>query len=160
MTVGTDLVVDSALLNSLRDKLPVFQQLTAGQAVLLAEHLNFSSLATGQILWKEEEDSHYLAFVLSGRIQMKKNTEFGSSAVVVGILTTGSVLGEIAFSRKGCRALSASALEPCELAVLTRPRLDTLMAEHPDLGAKVLESLLQATCGRLEQAYQRLAAIF
>ncbi len=160
MTVGADVVVDTALLASLRNKLPVFHQLTAKQEVLLAEYLSFSTVAAGELLWQEEDDSDYLAFILSGRIQMKKNTEFGSSAVVVGIFSTGSVLGEVAFSCKGLRALTASALEPCELAILTRSRFDALLEEHADLGAKVLESVLRASCRRLEKAYQRLAAIF
>lgn len=152
---------DNAVLSRLlREKMPLFRKLDAEQVALLQPYFSLRKVAAGEELWHEGEPGEYLAFVLSGCMQLKKDTEFGGKQVVVGVFSAGAVIGELSFSRNDVRVVTAAALEECQLAVLTRPRFDALMKDHPALGALLLEIVLQAACKRLEKSYERLASIF
>lgn len=140
--------------------LPLFRGLPEESAEQLKAYFSSRRVAAREELWHEGEPGEYLAFVLSGCIQLKKATEFGGKQVVVGVFSAGAVIGELSFSRNDVRVLTAAALEDCHLAVLTRERFDALVRDFPALGVKLLESVLQATCKRLEMSYERLASIF
>jgi CRP-like cAMP-binding protein len=144
----------------LQEKLAFFRGLNSEQVAHLQTYFTVRTVAVGEELWHEGEPGEYLAFVLSGCMQLKKDTEFGGKPVVVGVFSAGAVIGELSFSRNDVRVLTAAALEKCQVAVLTRTCFDALVKEHPALGVRLLETVLQATCKRLEKSYERLAAIF
>jgi CRP-like cAMP-binding protein len=144
----------------LQEKLSFFRGLNAELVALQQAYFSVRQVAAGEELWHEGEAGEYLAFVLSGCMQLKKDTEFGGKPVVVGVFSAGAVIGELSFSRNDVRVVTAAALEDCQVAVLTRSRFDALVKDHPALGVKLLETVLQATCKRLEKSYERLAAIF
>jgi CRP-like cAMP-binding protein len=157
--VGTE--ADGATVESLlQEKLPFFRGLDAAQVTQLKTYFSVRTIAAREELWHEGEPGEYLAFVLSGCMQLKKDTEFGGKPVVVGVFSAGAVIGELSFSRNDVRIVTAAALEECQVAVLTRTRFAALVKDHPALGVKLLETVLQATCKRLEKSYERLAAIF
>ncbi|APG28400.1 hypothetical protein A7E78_11405 [Syntrophotalea acetylenivorans] len=144
----------------LHDKLSFFRGLSADQMALQQAYFSVRQVVAGEELWHEGEAGEYLAFVLSGCMQLKKDTEFGGTPVVVGVFSAGAVIGELSFSRNDVRVVTAAALEDSQVAVLTRPHFEALVKDHPELGVKLLEAVLQATCKRLEKSYERLAAIF
>mgnify|MGYP000448175578 FL=1 len=144
----------------LQEKMPLFSRLDTEQVALLQSYFSLRKVAVGEELWHEGEPGEYLAFVLSGSMQLKKDTEFGGKQVVVGVFSTGSVIGELSFSRSDVRVVTAAALEDCQLAILTRSRFDDLVKNHPAMGVLLLERVLQAACKRLEKSYERLASIF
>lgn len=151
---------DAAVESLLRESLPFFRGLNAEQVTLQLAYFSVRQVAVGEELWREGEPGEYLAFVLSGCMQLKKDTEFSGKSVVVGVFSAGAVIGELSFSRNDVRVVTAAALEDCQVAVLTRSRFDALVQDYPALGVKLLETVLQATCKRLEKSYERLAAIF
>lgn len=141
-------------------KLSFFRGLSAEEITLQQGYFSVRKVVAGEELWHEGEAGEYLAFVLSGCMQLKKDTEFGGTPVVVGVFSPGAVIGELSFSRNDLRVVTAAALEDSRVAILTRASFDALVNEHPGLGVKLLEAVLQATCKRLEKSYERLAAIF
>ena len=144
----------------LQEKLPFFRGLNAEKVAQLQTYFTVRTVAVREELWHEGEPGEYLAFVLSGCMQLKKDTEFGGKPVVVGVFSEGAVIGELSFSRNDVRVLTAAALDECQVAILTRTRFAALVKDHPALGVRLLETVLQATCKRLEKSYERLAAIF
>ena len=150
----------AAVESLLQDRLSFFRGLNAEQVALQQAYFSVRQVAVGEELWREGDPGEYLAFVLSGCMQLKKDTEFGGKSVVVGVFSAGAVIGELSFSRNDVRVVTAAALEDCQVAVLPRSGFDALVQDHPALGVKLLETVLQATCKRLEKSYERLAAIF
>jgi len=151
----------SAAMGALLEKyLPLFRGMNEEQAAQLKAYFSLRTVAASAELWHEGEPGEYLAFVLSGCMQLKKDTEFGGKQVVVGVFSAGAVIGELSFSRNDVRVVTAAALEDCQLAILSRERFDALVRDYPALGVKLLESVLQAACKRLEMSYERLASIF
>ena len=161
MSQGGGTESGSATVESLlQEMLPFFRGLNAEQVAYLKTYFSVRTVAVREELWHEGEPGEYLAFVLSGCMQLKKDTEFGGKPVVVGVFSEGAVIGELSFSRNDVRVVTAAALEECQVAILTRTRFDSLVKDHPTLGVRLLETVLQATCKRLEKSYERLAAIF
>lgn len=137
-----------------------FQELSAEQGALLKGYFSVQQVKANEELWREGAPGDFLAFVLSGCMQLKKDTEFGSKPIVVGVFSAGAIIGELSFAKKDTRILTASALDDCTLAILTRSGFESLVKEHPAVGVQLLETVLRVTCKRLEKSYERLAAIF
>ncbi len=114
----------------------------------------------GEVLWQEGEDEDYLAFIISGRIEARKATEFKEKQVVVGIYSKGSIVGALCILNNSKRAVTAVVLEDADLLTLTREDLDIILRENPALGAKLLKGMLAAVSLRLRKSFDRLAAIF
>lgn len=130
-------------------------------AETLAARCRMVRAAAGETLWREgEEDGGGAAFVLTGRVELLKNTEFGGRRFVVGLIGPGSVAGECSLLNHGPRCLTASAAEPCELLLLGRAEFRSLLTEDPAAAAALLTFLLDVSSKRLVQAYSRMAAIF
>jgi SulP family sulfate permease len=125
----------------------------------LAPRLTSHTAGAGEFIWREGEPSDSIAFITQGKVELKKETEFTGSFVVVGLHQPGSVIGETCLFN-GRRAITAIALEPTELVFLTRENLAHVVEESPPLGAKLLKGLLLASSKRLDQAYRRIASVF
>ncbi|NOY54284.1 MAG: cyclic nucleotide-binding domain-containing protein [Deltaproteobacteria bacterium] len=114
----------------------------------------------GSILWKEGDEEDYVAFIISGRIEVRKATEFKEKQVVVGLYGKGSIVGELCILNNVQRAVSAVVIEAADLLTLDREDLETIIRENPELGSKLLKGMLAAVSLRLRKSFDRLASIF
>ncbi len=115
---------------------------------------------TGEAIWKEGEEEDFVAFIVSGRIEARKATEFGDKQVVVGIYGKGSIVGALCILNNSKRAVTAVVLDDVDLLILSRTDLDRVTQENPELGVKLLKGMLYAVSLRLRKSFDRLAAIF
>ena len=126
----------------------------------LLPYLNARNVSAGQTLWQEGQPGHYLALILSGHLEAKKDTEFPGKQVVVAVFGPGAVVGELSFLDKSPRAVSVVALEDVKLAVISHDAFGRLIDDYPVLGMKVYRTIMLALATRLKKSYERLAAIF
>ncbi len=126
----------------------------------LAEYFSCRQVAAGEVLWREGDADEGEVFILSGRLEAKKQTEFAGKEVVVGVFSAGTLVGELSFLDGRPRAVTVVALEDAELLLLSRDNFERLLREHPDQGVALLKGMLLAVSTRLRKAYERLAAIF
>jgi CRP-like cAMP-binding protein len=110
----------------------------------------------GEPLWKEEDPFDYIAFIVSGRVEIKKETEFGGMNVIVGIYSKGA----LCILDESLKKVTAIALEDVSLAIITQENLDRLIATNPALGAKLLKGMLLTVSGRLRKSFDRLTVFF
>jgi CRP-like cAMP-binding protein len=118
------------------------------------------SVTAGEVLWQEGDSDNYAAFIVSGRIGIKKRTEFAKEQVIVGTYGSGSVAGELCLLTENTRSVTAEALEDGELVLLQSTRFEDLISRHPQLALKLLKHIFTTTCGRLRKSYERIASIF
>lgn len=144
----------------MKNDLSAFRFLEEKDLDFLAHHFQCSQVNAGETLWSEGDESTYVAFIMEGRVDAKKNTEFESKQVIVGVYGRGSIVGELGFLDDAPRSVTAVALEPTNLLLLTRESFEELLIDHPDLGAKLLKGMLLAVSIRLRKSFDRLAAIF
>lgn len=114
----------------------------------------------GEALWREGDMDNYAAFVVSGRLGIKKTTEFEGKHVIVGTYGPGSVVGELCLLTDDIRSVTAEVLEPAELVILDNKQFEELLIAHPLLALKFMKNIFLTTCKRLRKSYDRIASIF
>jgi CRP/FNR family transcriptional regulator len=115
---------------------------------------------TGEILWHEGDDDNQAAFIISGKLGIKKKTEFSSRHIIVGTYSAGSVVGELCLLTESRRAVTAEVINDVYLLMLSNEKFEQLISAHPVLGLKLLRGLFKMTSKRLTKSYERIASIF
>jgi len=110
----------------------------------------------GETLWKEEDPFDYIAFIVSGRVEIKKETEYKGKNLIVGIYSKGA----LCILDDSLKKVTAVALEDVSLAIITQQNLDKLIATNPGLGAKLLKGMLLTVSDRLRKSFDRLTVFF
>ncbi|NIO17240.1 MAG: cyclic nucleotide-binding domain-containing protein [Deltaproteobacteria bacterium] len=114
----------------------------------------------GETVCGEGDFCDYLAFIVSGRLEISKQTEFPGKNVVIGVYSRGTVMGELCLLDNHPRAVTAVALEDSTLVTLSRDNFNLMLEAFPESGVKFLKGLLLAVSIRLRKSYDRLASIF
>ncbi len=114
----------------------------------------------GETLWHEGDEDNYAAFVVSGKLGIKKRTEFKDKHLIVGLFTKGSVIGELCLLTQHPRSVTAVALEPAEMVTLKSDHFERLISDHPMLGLKLLKHIFVVISKRLNRSTDRIAKIF
>lgn len=137
-----------------------FKYLDEAEKAIVGQYLECCEVPSGTVLWYEGDDSNSAAFVVEGRIEVKKQTEFADKHVIVGIYGEGSVVGELCLFTDDKRAVTATALTDSWLLRISAERFEALLEEHPVAGGKLLKGMFLAVSRRLRKSFERLAAIF
>jgi CRP-like cAMP-binding protein len=93
----------------------------------LSAFFEIKNIPAGQNLWKKEDPYDYIAFIVSGRVTIKKETEFEGKELVVGIYSKGA----LCILDDSLRTVTAEALEDVTLAIITQKNLDKLIDTNP-----------------------------
>ena len=137
-----------------------FSYLSLGDVEHLSDYFGTCHLLKDGYLCREGEICTFVAFIVNGRLEIKKNTEFEGKQVVVGIYTRGAMVGELCILDNSPRAVTAVAMEDTDLLILSGENFSKLTAENPELGVKLLQGMLFAVSTRLKRSLARLASIF
>ena len=114
----------------------------------------------GQNLWTEGDEDNFAAFIISGKMGIKKRTEFEGKYMIVGTFAKGTVVGELCLLTKQIRSVTAIILEDTDLIRLSNEDFEKLMTQHPMLGLKLLRHIFLVISKRLSRSTERMAAIF
>lgn len=134
----------------------VFNFLSDEDLKNLSAFFESKNIRAGETLWKEEDPFDYIAFIVSGRVEIKKEAEFGGMNVIIGIYSKGA----LCILDDSLKKVTAVALEDVSLAIITQENLDKLIATNPGLGAKLLKGMLLTVSDRLRQSFDRLMVFF
>ena len=118
------------------------------------------SLQEGDYLWHEGDSDNFAAFILKGKIGIKKRTDFGGRSVFVGTYGTGSVVGELCLLTTNSRRVAAEAIEDTDTLILESEKFEELIVHHPLIGLSLLRHIFITTSARLTKSYERIASIF
>jgi len=144
----------------LKSNFKCFRDFESSEMDSILEFCEDVTIPSGEILWTEGSGENYAAFLLEGKIGIKKQTGFGGKHVVVGIYTAGSVVGELCLLTDKPRAVSAVALDPTRMVVLHNNKFEEMIESHPLLGLRLLRHIFLSTSQRLTKSYERIASIF
>lgn len=138
----------------------IFAVLSAAERTAISRYFTASQVPAGTELWAVGAAGDYLACILNGSIELKVDTEFPGKQIVVGVFSSGTVIGASCVLDDLPRTTTAKVLEPTTLLLLKRENFVALSKEHPQIGVKLLKGILLAEATRLRKAYERLASIF
>jgi CRP-like cAMP-binding protein len=150
----------NGLTKKMRQEFNFFASLKEEEVGTFLDFCENKSIPAGELLWKEGDGDNYAAFIVSGRLGIKKKTEFEGKHVIVGMYGKGTVVGELCLLTNGTRTVTAEIIEPAQLAILSSKNFEHLSSEHPLIGFRLLKQIFLATCKRLNKSYDRIAAIF
>ena len=169
MAKAPDLAMNSQLQNciNINASLEALEYFKGIDIDRFADFFTLKKLFAGDILFREGDHADSIAFIVSGRLEVKKQTEFPGKYFVLSILGKGSFIGEKAIIGKGptikgpmLRTATATALEETCLAVLKKDAFEEMLKRSPDIAAVLLRALLYEISSRLNGANGRMAAVF
>ncbi len=142
------------------DEASIFYFLSRDEAERLIPYLEFKRYKAGETLFREGEPGDFICFISSGKMEIKKETEFKGKQVILAVLSKGSFVGELSIIDGKPRSATVVALEDSDTLILRSEQFEKLLQEHPDIGAKLMRGITRVLSLRLRQAGDRLAAIF
>lgn len=142
------------------DEARLFHTLKRFETAIALEYFQRRTVAAGEVLWNEGEPGEQAAFVVDGKVETKKKTGFPGKHVIVGSYGHGSFIGESSLLSDVVCSVTATARTEARLLMLPRHQFERLLAEHPEVGVKLMKSMFQALSIRLRKSFERLAGIF
>jgi len=146
-------------INTLRDEI-IFYMFDDEDIEKIAPFFELRDYPAGSIIFKEGDPGNFIAFVISGKLEVKKQTEFKGNQLIIALLTKGAMVGELSMFDKRQRSATVEAVEDTSLIIFRSESMDSLMQQHPYTGIKILKGLIKILSLRLRKATDRLTNIF
>lgn len=147
------------LIDRLRQEFRFFKTLSHEEISSFLDYCKYAKGSAGDNLWEEGDTDNYAAFILSGKIGIKKKTEF-DRYMIVGTFSRGTVTGELCLFTNLNRSVTAVVLEDVEIMRLESGDFERLISHHPMLGLKLLRHIFLVISNRLNKSTARIASIF
>lgn len=156
-------MIEPAILENLqrqmREAFRFFNRLSDDEMRSFLGFCEYRQVGSGN-LWEEGDSDNYAVFIVSGKIGIKKQTEFAGKHMIVGTFSQGTVVGELCLLTDEKRSVTAMVLEPVDCVVLSSENFELLMTRHPLLGLKLLRHIFLILTRRLKRSTDRIAKIF
>jgi CRP/FNR family transcriptional regulator, cyclic AMP receptor protein len=112
------------------------------------------------LVFKEGDPGDFIGFVVSGKLEVKKQTEFKGNQLIIALLSSGASVGELSIFDLHKRSATVEAVEDTTMLILRNASLDAFIQQHPYTGIKLLKGLIRILALRLRKATERLTTIF
>jgi len=149
----------AALAADLLRKPPALLGLSQAEARCVVSHMQLLDYPKGATLLREYDAAAtgYMLLVLSGEVSVE-TAEPGrvSEAVAISSLGAGSLLGEMSLLDGEPRSTECTAISAVQAAGLSRQGLDQLMAQQPQVAAKLLAEVASIIANRLRALSDQL----
>ena len=147
--------VDHVVLGAI-GQVPMFDALTGDDVRVLAKHVGCFRAKAGELIVEEGERGEHLFFVVSGALDVYKNTEAGVP-VVISTLRKGRTAGEMAMFDRCSRSATVRARVDSNTFVMSRRQFEHLINGYPGLGIRMLRGLSMMLSQNLRKTASRLA---
>ena len=131
---------------------PIFANMPPSLLAALAEKLHAVRVRSGKAIFHAEDPATALYVIIRGAVKVFIPSADGRE-VVLAVLRTGDVLGEMSLLDNARRSASALALDDTELVSLNRQDFDAVLNRHP-AAARAILSVLAQRLRRTNQAIQ------
>ena len=153
-------VENENLRKKLKANFTFFNALTDDEVISFLYYCENMQVDAGENLWVEGDTDNYAAFIISGKMGIKKRTEFEGKYMIVGTFDKGTVVGELCLLTEKVRSVTAKILESADILILSSQNFEKLITDNPMLGLKLLRHIFLITSKRLSRSYDRMASIF
>jgi CRP-like cAMP-binding protein len=123
----------------------------------LVNFLDREQYVPGETIFYQEDPSTRLFIIQSGTVEISKMpSEESSEYTPLVQLSEGKIFGEISFLTKSERSASAVASTRVVIYCISRDNFESIIDEHPSLGCKIYDGLVQVLCYRLQRTDSKL----
>jgi CRP-like cAMP-binding protein len=149
------------VLSALKEKSEIFNELTDQEIAHISPFFEHKIYRTDSFLFREGEPSAFIYFIVSGKVEITKQTDMQAHPIILGRLSTGSFTGETALLEgPQIRAASVSAIENSEVLILKKSDLEHITREYPETGVKLLKELTRILTIRLLKAIEKIGRLY
>jgi CRP-like cAMP-binding protein len=153
-------LVANNMSSCIKSEFSAFKFLTDEDIKKISPFFDCMTAEAGTILWNERDPCDYVAFIVSGRVEVKKETEFAGKHVVVGVYSKGANVGALCILDGSLRAVTAVAMDDVALLTITRENFNELVELYPDMGGRLMKGMLLSMSKRLRSSFDRLSKFF
>jgi len=146
-------------LNKLRTEM-IFSFIEDDDAEKLIPFFDLGDYPAKSVVFKEGDPGDFISFVVSGKLEVKKQTEFKGNQLIIALLSSGALVGELSIFDQHKRSATVEAVEDTTMLILRNTSLEALLQQHPYTGTKLLKGLIRILALRLRKATERLTTIF
>ena len=132
-------------------ELTVFQDLSPREMEELNRITTMSTVSKGRVFYRPEEPGEVMFILKEGRVQLYRISPEGKKLVIT-TLGPHTLFGEMALLGTKMHNTFAEAVDDCLICVMSRPDLERLILNKPQVALRILE----ITGKRLRQAEERL----
>lgn len=132
-------------------ELAVFQDLSPREMEELNRITTMSTVSKGRVFYRPEEPGEVMFILKEGRVQLYRISPEGKKLVIT-TLGPHTLFGEMALLGTKMHNTFAEAVDDCLICVMSRPDLERLILNKPQVALRILE----ITGKRLRQAEERL----
>src|SRR3954471_1579097 len=137
MQATSPMVPEAALRN-----VPIFANLPDGSMNMLASVVTRRHVVRGTTVMAAGDPIDSLYVVLSGRLKVMMSDSEGKE-VILTLLGTGEVFGEMGIIDDSPRSASVVALEACELLCVHRTDFDRCLADNFEMAMAIMRGLVK-----------------
>ncbi|MEW6109556.1 MAG: cyclic nucleotide-binding domain-containing protein, partial [Nitrospirota bacterium] len=148
------------LIYSLKDEMQICRSLADDEiqkAMPCFELVNYNA---GTVIFNEGDPGDFMGFVVSGKLEVKKETDFKGKQIILALLGKGSFVGELSAFDSLPRSATVVAAEDSQLMLLKRETFLALIHNHPQIAIKILQGIIRVLALRLRKTTERLTTIF
>jgi len=146
-------------LNKLRSEM-IFSFIEDDDVEKVIPFFDIVDYPVGSVIFKEGDPGDFIGFVVSGKLEVKKQTEFKGNQLIIALLSSGALVGELSIFDQHKRSATVEAVENTVMLILRNKSLEALIQQHPYTGIKLLKGLIRILALRLRKATERLTTIF
>ena len=121
---------------------------------VVGSYLMRRELKSGDVLIYQGDSDRTMFFVESGTLQVYVRGTATQSARIA-LLRAGSIVGEPALFGETVRMAQVDAISPAIVWALSRPRLDEMLAAHPELAYEILRASGAVMAERMRGTLER-----
>lgn len=140
-------------------QIPMFAELTAGEADELLASANHVTAAPGEVIMREGTPGDRLYIILAGELEVTKND--GGREITLATRMPGEFLGEMSLLEQSPRTASVRAVQQSELLAIGADAFRRLIERRPEAATAMLRTVagrLRSTEASLVQS-DRLASL-
>lgn len=146
-------------IKSLMTEVPQFDRLSPEELDIVADYVDTLEAPAGAVLTKEGDSGDSLFYIITGRIQVSKDSN-DDTQTVLARFNRGAAIGEMSLIDDTPRSATAIALDDVELLMLPRSGFDELVAKHPPIAIKILKNIAHSLSTRLRYTSGRFTDMF
>ncbi len=113
-------------------KSPLFRGISEAQTRRVLKHFHVHRLEKGDVLFRAEQKSRVMYFVVDGKLRVEKFTA-EQQVMHIASLLPGDVVGEVAVLTGQRHSGQVRAMTDAKLAGITRPKLVKMLRQYPDV---------------------------
>ena len=136
--------------------LPLFHLVDSGELQVVGRYLQYRELEPGAFLFNEWDKSDFVALVTQGSLDVLKKTGPETYAPLTSI-RKGQSIGEMAIIDDFPRSATVKSSVPTVVIILPREGFEALLADHTQIGIKLLKGIAHHLSENLRKTASRLA---